>query len=381
MIVAVPREVRSDEQRVALVPAIVSRLVDSGFEIRVEAGAGEGACFFDNEYEEAGAHIVSDAVTLLGEADVVLRVMPPEAHGETHEVDMIREGALLISLLKPFSHPNPIQQLAERKITAFSMELIPRITRAQSMDVLSSQSAVAGYKAVLLGAGALGKFFPMLTTAAGTLKPATVFVIGAGVAGLQAIATARRLGALVEAFDIRPSSEEEVKSLGAKFVKVELEEDTQTAGGYAKEVSEEAKKREQEVLKEHVQQADVVITTAQVPGRKAPVLITEDMVNGMRPGSVIVDLAAEQGGNCELTKANEEVLVNGVKILGVVNLPATMPVHASQMYAKNVSTLLQHLTKNGAITLDFEDEITNKTCVTHDGVIRNDRVRQSLEQQ
>lgn len=380
MIVAVPKEVRENERRVALVPTLVNRLIKADFEIRLEAGAGERAFFSDAEYEQAGAKIVSDAASLWGEADVVLKVMPPQERNGTHEVDLLHEEATLISFLKPYSHPETVKRLADKKITAFSMELIPRITRAQSMDTLSSQSAVAGYKAVLMGASALGKFFPMLTTAAGTLKPATVFIIGAGVAGLQAIATARRLGALVEAFDIRPTSEEEVKSLGAKFVKVELKEDTQTAGGYAKEISEEAKKREQEVITEHVQQADVVITTAQVPGKKAPILITEDMVAGMRPGSVIVDLAAEQGGNCALTEAKREIINHGVKILGAVNIPSTMPVHASQMYAKNVSTLLQHLTKDGELHLDFEDEITAKACVTHGGVIRNDRVRQSLEQ-
>ena len=378
MIVTVPKEVRADERRVALVPTVVNRLVKANFEVRVESGAGEGAFFSDTEYEQAGAKIVSDPSSLWGEADVVLKVMPPENRDDTHEAELLHEGAALISFLKPYSNPENVKRLADRKVTAFSMELIPRITRAQSMDTLSSQAAVAGYKAVLIAASALGKFFPMLTTAAGTMKPAQVFVIGAGVSGLQAIATARRLGAIVEAFDIRPTSEEEVQSLGAKFVKVELEEETTTEGGYAKEVSEDAKKREQNVIAEHVKQADVVITTAQVPGKKAPILVTEETVAGMRPGSVIVDLAAEQGGNCALTEAGKEIIHNGVKILGAVNIPSTMPVNASQMYAKNVSTLLQHLTKEGALHLDFEDEITDKTCVTHDGVIRNERIKQSL---
>jgi NAD(P) transhydrogenase subunit alpha len=378
MIVAIPKEVRADERRVALVPTVVNRLVKANFEVRVESGAGEGAFFSDTEYEQAGAKIISDPSSLWGEADVVLKVMPPENRDDTHEADLLHKGAALISFLKPYSNPENVKRLADRKVTAFSMELIPRITRAQSMDTLSSQAAVAGYKAVLIAASALGKFFPMLTTAAGTMKPAQVFVIGAGVSGLQAIATARRLGAIVEAFDIRPTSEEEVQSLGAKFVKVELEEETTTEGGYAREVSEDAKKREQNVIAEHVKQADVVITTAQVPGKKAPILVTEETVAGMLPGSVIVDLAAEQGGNCALTEAGKEIMYNGVKILGAVNIPSTMPVNASQMYAKNVSTLLQHLTKEGALHLDFDDKITDKTCVTHDGVIRNERIKQSL---
>ncbi len=381
MIVAVPKEVREDERRVALVPTIVNRLVKADFEIWVESNAGEKAFFSDAEYEQAGAKIITDPALLWGEVDVVLKVMPPADRSGAHEADFLHEGAALVSFLKPYSNPENVKRLADRKVTAFSMELIPRVTRAQSMDTLSSQAAVAGYKAVLIGASNLGKFFPMLTTAAGTMKPAKVFVIGAGVSGLQAIATARRLGALVEAFDIRPTSEEEVRSLGAEFVKVEIEEETQTEGGYAKEVSEDAKKREQEVIAEHVKQADVVITTAQVPGKKAPILITKDTVAGMRPGSVIVDIAAEQGGNCELTEAGKEVLHHGVKIVGAVNLPSTMPVNASQMYAKNVSTLLQHLTKEGQLHLDFDDEITDKTCVTHEGVIRNEQVRQSLEQE
>lgn len=378
MIVAVPKEVREGERRVALVPAVVKRLVNSDGEVRVEAGAGEEAFFADAEYEEAGAKIVSNTGALWGEADVILKINPPQERSGMHEVDLLGEGGVLIGFLNPYGEPEIAQRLSERKVTAFSMELIPRISRAQSMDALSSQAGLAGYKSVVLAAGTLGKFFPMLTTAAGTMKPAKVFIIGAGVSGLQAIATARRLGAVVEAFDIRPSSKEEVQSLGAKFVEVDLDEETQTKGGYATEVSDEAKKREHEVISDHVKQSDVVITTAQVPGKKAPVLVTKEMVEGMHSGSVIVDLAAEQGGNCELTEAGKDVVHNGVTILGVVNLPATMQVHASQMYAKNISTLLQHLTKDGALNLDFDDEITNGACVTHDGEIRNERVQQLL---
>ncbi len=310
MIVAVPKEIREGERRVALVPAIVKRLVNADFEIWVESGAGDAAFFSDAEYEEAGAKIVSDTSSLWGKADVFLKINFPREE----ECHLLHEGAVCISFFKPYSNPENVKRLSDLNVTAFSMELIPRISRAQSMDALSSQSGVTGYKAVVLAAGALGKFFPMLTTAAGTMKPAKVFIIGAGVAGLQAIATARRLGAVVEAFDIRPTSKEEVQSLGAKFVEVDLGEETQTKGGYAKEVSAEAKKREHEVIAEHVKQSDVVITTAQVPGKTAPVLVTREMVEGMAPGSVIVDLAAEQGGNCELTEAGQDVVHNGVTI-------------------------------------------------------------------
>jgi NAD(P) transhydrogenase subunit alpha len=311
---------------------------------------------------------------LWSEADILVKVGIPK----DHEINQLREGSILISFLSPLAKPEVIQQLANRKVTAFSMELIPRTSRAQSMDALSSQAGVAGYKAVLIAAAALPKFFPMLTTAAGTIKPAKVFVMGAGVAGLQAIATARRLGAVVEAFDIRPAVKEEVQSLGAKFVEVTLDEDTVAAGGYAKEISEAAKQRTQEVVTEHVKNADVVITTAQVPGKKAPVLVTEEMVAQMNPGSVIVDLAAEQGGNCAVTEPGKDVVRNGVTIIGPINLPSSMPVHASQMYAKNTSTLLQYLVKNDEVQLNFEDDIISSTCVTYAGEIRNQRIKDAL---
>ena len=276
---------------------------------------------------------------------------------------------------------NPViaQELANRQVTALSMEMIPRTTRAQSMDALSSQASLAGYKAVLIAAAALPKYFPMLTTAAGTIAPAKVFIMGAGVAGLQAIATARRLGAVVEAFDIRPAVKEEVQSLGAKFVEVKLEEETTAAGGYAKEVSEASKQRTQEVVAEHVKNADVVITTAQVPGKKAPLLVTEEMVAQMKPGSVIVDLAAEQGGNCARTEAGKDIVWNGVTIIGPINLPSSMPIHASQLYSKNLASLLQLLIKDKALQLNFADDIVNAACITHAGEIRNQRVRDALE--
>ena len=367
-------EVEVGERRVALNPDIVARLVKQGLEIWLESGAGEGSFFSNEAYEAAGAKIISDAATLWGEADVLLKVGIPKEH----EINQMREGSVLISFLNPLGQPEVVQQLANKKVTAFSMELIPRSSRAQSMDALSSQAGVAGYKAVLIAAAALPKFFPMLTTAAGTIKPAKVFVIGAGVAGLQAIATARRLGAVVEAFDIRPAVKEEVQSLGAKFVEVTLQEETVAAGGYAKEISETSKQRTQEVIAEHVKNADVVITTAQVPGKKAPLLVTEEMVQQMNPGSVIVDLAADQGGNCAGTEPGKDVVRHGVTIIGPINLPSSMPVHASQMYAKNISTLLQYMVKDGELQLNFEDDIIGSTCVTHAGEIRNQRVQDAL---
>lgn len=379
MRIAIAKEVEMGERRVALIPDTVARLVKQGFEVWVEAGAGERACFPDASYEAAGAKVVADTEMLWREAEVLLKVAPLQERGDgRHEADLLHEGQTLIGFLNPLGEPALIQQLADRKVTAFSMELIPRSSRAQSMDALSSQAGVAGYKAVLIAAAALPKFFPMLTTAAGTIAPAKVFIMGAGVAGLQAIATARRLGAVVEAFDIRPAVKEEVQSLGAKFVEVPLEEETVAAGGYAKEISEAAKQRLREVVTEHVKAADVVITTAQVPGKKAPLLVTEEMVAQMKPGSVIVDLAAEQGGNCACTEPGKDVVSHGVTIIGPINLPSSMPIHASQMYAKNISTLIQHLAKDGALNLNFADDITSAACVTHQGEIRNARVKDAL---
>ncbi len=379
MKIAIAKEVEVSERRVALVPDVVARLVKQGLEIWVEAGAGERAFFPNAAYEAAGATVISDPATLWGEADVVLKVgLPQEREDGQLEIDLLREGSVLIGFLNPLGNPVLMQRLAERQVTALSMELIPRTSRAQSMDALSSQAGVAGYQAVLIAAAALPKFFPMLTTAAGTIAPAKVFVLGAGVAGLQAIATARRLGAVVEAFDIRPAVKEEVQSLGAKFVEVPLEEDTVAEGGYAKEVSEAAKQRTQAVIAEHIKQSDAVITTAQVPGKKAPLLVTAEMVAQMKPGSVVVDLAAEQGGNCACTEAGKDVVWQGVTIIGPMNLPSFIPIHASQMYAKNISTLVQYLIKDGGLQLDFADDIVNSACVTHEGTIRNERVRNAL---
>ncbi|KZL51610.1 MULTISPECIES: Re/Si-specific NAD(P)(+) transhydrogenase subunit alpha [Cyanophyceae] len=380
MKIAVAKEIEVCERRVALNPDTVARLIKQGLEVSVEAGAGERSYFSDSAYEAAGATIISDTAKLWGEADILLKVSPPqERENGGSEVELLKEGAVLISFLNPLGNPVVAQELANRQITAFSMEMIPRTTRAQSMDALSSQASLAGYKAVLIAAAALPKYFPMLTTAAGTIAPAKVFIMGAGVAGLQAIATARRLGAVVEAFDIRPAVKEEVQSLGAKFVEVKLEEETTAAGGYAKEISEASKQRTQEVVAEHVKNADVVITTAQVPGRKAPRLVTEEMVAQMKPGSVIVDLAADQGGNCACTEAGKDIVWNGVTIIGPINLPSSMPIHASQLYSKNLTSLVQLLVKDKALQVDFADDIVNAACITHAGEIRNQRVRDALQ--
>ncbi|MDJ1174011.1 Re/Si-specific NAD(P)(+) transhydrogenase subunit alpha [Roseofilum capinflatum] len=374
MKIGVAKEVEYRERRVALIPDAIAKLSKQGLEIWVESGLGEQAYFADSAYEEAGAQVISDKEKLWKEVDVLLKVGSPVEE----ELGLLTPGKVLISFLNPLAQPEMMQKLADAQVTALSMELIPRTSRAQSMDALSSQAGVAGYKAVLIAAAVLPKFFPMLTTAAGTIRPAKVFIIGAGVAGLQAIATARRLGAVVEAFDIRPAVKEEVQSLGAKFVEVKLDEETVAEGGYAREISEDSKRRSQELVAEHVKTADVVITTAQVPGKKAPRLVTKEMVAQMKPGSVVVDLAAEQGGNCEVSEAGKDVVYEGVTVIGPINLPASMAVHASQMYAKNISTLLNYLVKEGELNLDFEDDIISGTCVTHGGEVRNQRVKDAL---
>ena len=370
MKVATPKETAEDERRVALVPDTATKLIAAGAEVSLEAGAGAGAFVSDEAYEKAGVTLVKGAAALLKDADAVLKVQAPTAG----EVDLLRKGAVLISFLQPATQGDIVKALAQRGVTAFSLELVPRISRAQSMDALSSQASAAGYKAVLMAAGRLGKFFPMMMTAAGTVAPARVLVMGAGVAGLQAIATARRLGAVVSAYDVRTAVKEEVHSLGATFIELPLE--TQEGeGGYAREQTEEFLRKQRELIGEHIAKSDVVITTAAIPGRRAPLLVTADMVKGMRPGSVIVDLAAETGGNVELTKAGEDVEVGGVTIIGTRNVPSTMPLHASQLLARNVANLLLHLLKDGAISLDFEDEITKGCCVTHGGEIVNERAK------
>jgi NAD(P) transhydrogenase subunit alpha len=363
MILGVPKETAPGEQRVALVPDLVPKLTGAGLEVVVETGAGRAAGYPDESFREKGARLEAE---VLGAADVILKVQPPTQD----EAGRLKPGATLIGLLRPFANRDGIAALAARPVTAFAMELMPRITRAQAMDALSAMSTVAGYKAVLIAADRLPKFFPLLMTAAGTLAPARVLVLGAGVAGLQAIGTAKRLGAVVEGYDTRPAVREQVESLGAKFVELPLEaKDAEAKTGYAKGQSEEFYQKQRELMATHVTAADVVITTALVPGQRAPVLITEDMVRGMRPNSIIVDLAAEQGGNCALTEPGQEVTRHGVLIVGPVNLASTIPYHASQMYARNVTSYLLHLLKGGSLNLDLSDDLTRGPLVTHRGEV------------
>jgi H+-translocating NAD(P) transhydrogenase subunit alpha len=375
MRIGVVRETTPGERRVALVPETVGRLAKPGMgnEVVVERGAGESSSFPDRMYTEAGATI-GDA----WDAELVLKVAKPS----DEELGRLRQGAVLIAFLQPLTNHALVRDLARRNVTALSMDAIPRITRAQPMDALSSQATVAGYKAVLLAAAALPKFFPMLTTAAGTIAPAKAFIIGAGVAGLQAIATARRLGAVVEAFDTRPVVKEQVQSLGAKFLEVDLGETGEGAGGYAKELSEEAHRKEVELLAKAVKENDIIITTAAIPGRPAPKLITADMVRSMKPGSVIVDLAAETGGNTELTQAGKIIDVDGVRIDGTTNLPSTMPYHASQMYSRNIQSLLGlMITKEGKLNLDMKDDVIKGTVITMDGEVVHEQTKKVLEPQ
>ncbi|HMK96081.1 MAG TPA: Re/Si-specific NAD(P)(+) transhydrogenase subunit alpha [Acidimicrobiales bacterium] len=373
MKLAVPKETKRGEQRVALIPGELSRI--KGAEVVVERSAGELALYPDSEYEAAGAKLVDGAKALYEAADLVVKVNPPTPE----EVALFPEGVSLLSFLAPSAHLELVRLLAERKATAFSFELVPRISRAQAMDALSSQATVAGYRAVLLAANRLSKFFPLFMTAAGTVPPARVLVMGAGVAGLQAIATARRLGAVVSAYDVRTAARDEVKSLGATFLELSLEAQ-EGAGGYAAAQSEEFLARQQELIGTHVAASDIVITTAAVPGRRAPVLITGTMVTGMRPGSVIVDLAAGSGGNCELTKDGEEVNVNGVHVIGASELAATMPTHASSLYSRNVSSFLQLLVKDGELAPDWGDEVLDKSAVIIAGTVHNEPTRSALEE-
>ncbi|PZR59669.1 MAG: Re/Si-specific NAD(P)(+) transhydrogenase subunit alpha [Candidatus Meridianibacter frigidus] len=367
MIVAVAREA-AGENRVALVPETVARLIKSGVIVRVERDAGIGASFPDQFYESAGAQIAPTKAALLKDADALVKLGRPS----DEELGALSKGAAVIGFLSPLGAPQYVERLSKHGVTALSMDAIPRITRAQSMDALSSQSNIAGYKAVLLAASALPKFFPMLTTAAGTIPPAKVLILGAGVAGLQAIATARRLGAVVSAYDTRAAVKEQVQSLGATFLEIDLGADAEGAGGYAKELSAEQIETQRRFMVEHIGASDVVITTALVPGRPAPRLITAEAVRAMRPGSVIVDLAAEAGGNCELTQPARTAVVEDVTIIGVTNLAGSMPYHASQLYSRNVFTLLQHLIKDGKLNFDFADEITKGTAITHGGEVTHE---------
>ena len=380
MIIGVPVEFYPHERRVALVPAVVPVLTKVGMKVLVEHGAGERAGFADSAYEEQGAGIAPDRAQLFSEADVLVRMHRLVANPAGHaDLEFFRSGQVVTGLLDPLGAPESIRELAEKGVTAFALELLPRISRAQSMDALSSMATIAGYKAILLAANLLKKMFPMMITAAGTISPSRVFVIGAGVAGLQAIATAHRLGAVVQAYDIRPAVKEQVESLGAKFVELPLEtQEAATAGGYAKAMDENFYRRQREMMTKVLAESDVVITTAAVPGKKAPVLITQEMVRGMRSGSVIVDLAAETGGNCELTRPGETAEAHGVSILGPVNLPSTIPYHASQMYARNIASFLQLLVKDGKFHLDLEDQVIRETLLTHNKEVVNPLVRELL---
>ena len=372
MRVAVLKETRSAENRVALVPLGVKSLVKRGLTVTVQTGAGETSGVSDLMYQDAGAEIAASAQETLEDAKLILVVNPPSSNELAH----LSEGSILVGFLDPLSDPDLVSRLIELKVTGISMELVPRITRAQSMDALSSQATVAGYKAVLLAANHLPKFLPMFTTAAGTIRPAKALILGAGVAGLQAIATARRLGAIVEAFDVRPAVKEQVESLGASFLESEEEVTAEGEGGYAKELTEDQHSKELELIGSALIDTDIVITTAQIPGRKAPVLITEDMVKTMKYGSVIVDLAAESGGNCELSEAGETVLAHGVQILGPSNLPTSIPVHSSQMYSKNIVTLIsEFISDDGQLQLDFENDVVGPSTVTHGGEVQNERVQ------
>jgi proton-translocating NAD(P)+ transhydrogenase subunit alpha len=380
MRIAVLKEIAEGERCVALVPDVVKKLIAEGHEVRIETGAGEGSGFSDACYLQCGAIIASHLEELLKNAEVILKFRPPSIRPERPEVDFFPSGSVFISLFQPYFHSEIVHRLAERKVTAFSLDLVPRTSRAQRMDALSSLRTVEGYRAVLLAAESLPRFFPMLTTAAGTIPPAQVLVVGAGVAGLQAIATARRLGAVVRAFDIRPAVREEVLSLGAAFVGASLlDEKVQDRYGYAKEVNDEMRRKEEELLGEHTARSDAVILTASVPGKKAPVLLTRETVEKMRPGSVIVDLAAEMGGNCALTVPGKETVHRGIKILGPVNLPSELADHASFMYAKNLYAFLGELAPKGKITFDFSNDILRETCATHEGRIFDEEVRVSLE--
>ena len=378
MKIAVPRETAPGETRVALSPAATTALLADGVEVLVQSGAGDASFISDEAFREAGATIVPDAPALYGQADVVVRVGRPS----DEETGMLRPGIILIGTLGTLSSPALALRLAEAGVTAISMDAIPRITRAQSMDTLSSQATVGGYKAVLLAAERLPKFMPLLTTAAGTVRPARGIVMGAGVAGLMAIGTARRLGAVVEGTDVRPVVKEQVESLGGIFIEVQMTDEekanAQTEGGYAREMSDDYKRRQAELIAERVREADFVITTALIPGRPAPRLVTDAMVASMKPGSVIVDMAAEMGGNVEGTEANKEVVRHGVTIIGLTNLPATMPGSATAMYARNMQTLLKHLVKDGSISLDFTDEITRGATITHGGKVVNEATAKAL---
>lgn len=375
MIISIPKEIFPGENRVACVPDVASKLIKAGYEVQIEKNAGLSAGFKDEQYEKAGAKILENADQLYSNADVVLKVQKPSEN----EFKKIKKGTLLVSFIYALHYPELARTCAQNGIDLIAMEMVPRTTLAQKMDALSSQANLAGYKSVLLAANHLGKIFPLMMTAAGTISPARVVIMGAGVAGLQALGTAKRLGAVVEVSDIRPAVKEEVQSLGGKFIEVETTENMQDEGGYAKEASEEFLKKQKELIFKHITEADIVITTALVPGRKAPVLVTEEMVKNMKPGSVVLDMAVEFGGNCEISEAGKIVKKYDVTIIGEPNLPSLVPTHASEMYSKNILSLIQHIGKEGKIELKLEDEIVKGCLLTRNGEVINDRIKELLK--
>lgn len=381
MIIAIPKEILPGENRVACIPDVASKLIKSGFEVQIEKDAGLNAGYTNEQYSNAGAKVIDKVEELCSNADIILKVQRPIENPQTgkNEIDLMKKGAILISFVYVLHYPYVAKKCAEKGIDLISMDMIPRTTLAQKMDALSSQANLAGYKSVLLTANALGKIFPLMMTAAGTISPAKVVIMGAGVAGLQALGTARRLGAVVEVSDIRPAVKEEVQSLGGKFIEVETDENMQDAGGYAKEASAEFLQKQKEVIFKHVTEADIVITTALVPGKKAPVLVTEEMIKNMRPGSVVLDMATEFGGNCEISEKGKTVVKYGVTIIGEPNLPSLVPHHASDMYSKNILNLLQYISKDGKINLKLEDEIVKGSLITHNGEVINQRVKELIK--
>jgi len=381
VIVGVPKEIYPGERRVALTPVVVPMLAKAGLEVIIEAGAGVSAGYPDAQYQEKGAKLVPDRASVFGQSDIVVQVLGHGANDKNgaNDLPLMRRGQVLVAFLRPLAAPEAVQQVAQTGVTAFSVELMPRTTRAQSMDALSSMASIAGYKAVVLVANVLPRIFPMMTTAAGTITPSRILVIGAGVAGLQAIATAKRLGAVVSAYDVRPAVKEQVQSLGGRFVELPLETtDAQDARGYAKAQDEAFYAKQRELLGKVIAESDAVISTAVVPGKKAPILVTEAMVKGMAPGSVILDLAAERGGNCELTRAGETVVAHSVTIVGPINLASSAPYHASQMYARNLTSFLTNLVKDGNVRPPESDEIIRETLLTQGGEVINARVREML---
>ncbi len=377
MVIAIPKEILPGENRVSIVPDVASKLIKKGFTIHVEQGAGKNAGFTDKQYSEAGAKLFSSLEELYSSAEIVLKVQRPIDHPEKgkHELDLMKEGTLLIALLYSLHYPHVAKHCAEKGVNVISMDAIPRTTLAQKMDALSSQANIAGYKSVIMAANQLGKIFPLMMTAAGTIQPARVVIMGAGVAGLQALGTAKRLGAIVEVSDIRPAVKEEVESLGGRFIEVDTEEDMQDEGGYAKEASEEFLKKQKELIFKHVSNADIVITTALVPGRKAPVLVTEEMVKAMRPGSVVLDMAVEFGGNCEISENGKTIKKYDVTIIGEPNLPSLVATNSSEVYSKNLMALLDHIVKENELKLDLEEEIVKGSLITYNKEVIQERTK------